>query len=288
MTEVVRDAATLRAALDASRAAGAHIGLVPTMGALHEGHLSLMHAAREHGAEQLVASIFVNPLQFGEGEDFERYPRTLDTDLEACRKAGIEWVYAPEARAMYPAGFQTHVEVGELTRTLEGRYRPGHFRGVTTVVAKLFQAAQPCTAVFGRKDFQQWRVLERMATDLDMPVRVVGCPIVREEDGLALSSRNRYLDEAQRRRALGLHRGLSAACVAYDAGERDAETLRASASAEVETCFDRVDYVEIRDAETLQPLRGEVADGSAVLLAAAHLGDTRLIDNVWLGVDRLS
>lgn len=288
MTEVVRDAATLRAALDASRAAGAHIGLVPTMGALHEGHLSLMHAAREHGAEHLVASIFVNPLQFGEGEDFERYPRTLDTDLEACRKAGIEWVYAPEARAMYPAGFQTHVEVGELTRTLEGRYRPGHFRGVTTVVAKLFQAAQPCTAVFGRKDFQQWRVLERMATDLDMPVRVVGCPIVREEDGLALSSRNRYLDDAQRRRALGLHRGLSAACVAYDAGERDAETLRASASAEVEACFDRVDYVEIRDAETLQPLRGEVADGSAVLLAAAHLGDTRLIDNVWLGVDRLS
>lgn len=266
---------------DAQRARGRRVGLVPTMGALHEGHLSLVEAARQHGATHVVVSIFVNPLQFGEGEDFDRYPRTLDADIAKLREAGVDAVFAPSPRSMYPQGFQSHVAVEGVTQPLEGAHRPTHFQGVTTVVAKLFNAIGPCVATFGQKDYQQWRVLARMAQDLNMPVDVVGCPIVREEDGLALSSRNRYLSTAERTRATAIFRGLCAARDMYRAGQRDGEALTEAARAPVHAEFDSIDYVALADADDLSPLSGQVAQ-RCVLLVAAHLGTTRLIDNLVL------
>lgn len=271
----------LRRACDAARARGARVGLVPTMGALHEGHLTLAREALARGATYRVVTVFVNPLQFGEGEDLDRYPRTLDADLAACASLGVDAVFAPADGAMYPPGHQTRVEVGELTERFEGAHRPGHFAGVTTVVAKLFNLVGPCVAVFGRKDYQQWKVVERMARDLDMPVEVVAHPTVREADGLALSSRNRYLDGADRARALGIVRGLRAAGAAWAAGEREAARLRGLARDPVRASFDRVDYVEVVDPETLARLEGAVDE--ALVIAAAHIGATRLIDNHRLG-----
>lgn len=273
------------AALRAARAqlAGA-VGLVPTMGALHSGHLSLVERARKQGCDHIALTVFVNPLQFGPHEDFERYPRTLESDLRACREAGVDTVFAPLREDMYAEGFQTHVEVEQLTLPLEGHHRPGHFRGVTTVVAKLFGLAGPCVAVFGRKDYQQFRVLARMATDLMLPIEVVGAPIVREPDGLALSSRNRYLDSNARARALGIVRGLRAAWAAHAEGIADAGRLRALALAEVERTFDSVDYVAIADPDTLAPIEGAMGP-RAVLAVAARVAGTRLIDNVVLGED---
>jgi len=284
---VVHDPVDLRAACDDARAAGRRVGLVPTMGALHDGHLSLARAARRRGADFIVVTIFVNPLQFGAGEDLDRYPRTLPDDVDACRRASVDLVFAPAVDAMYPPGFQTAVEVtGPLVDLHEGAHRPGHFRGVTTVVAKLFTMVGPSVAVFGKKDYQQWRVLTRMARDLAFPVDVVGEPTVREPDGLALSSRNRYLAPADRRRALAIHRGLSAADRAWRGGERDAGALTALATDEIEPAFDRVDYITLADAETLVPRAGQVPDDApAALLVAAHLGGTRLIDNRVLGDD---
>lgn len=258
------------------------VGFVPTMGALHEGHLSLVDEAKRRAAFVAV-SIFVNPLQFGPKEDLDRYPRTLDADLELLRARGVDVAFAPAPGSMYPPGFDTRVEVGALTESLEGAFRPDHFRGVTTVVAKLFGLVGSSVALFGRKDYQQWRVLERMARDLDMPVEVVGMPTVRERDGLALSSRNRYLDESSRGRALAIARGLRAAWDAYHAGERDPAELEVIVAAPVGEAFDRVDYVAARDAETLEVLVGE--SDTIVLLVAAHLGRTRLIDSCVLGGD---
>ncbi|MFW5925790.1 MAG: pantoate--beta-alanine ligase [Myxococcota bacterium] len=283
MTEIIHDPAALRRRCDGARASGRTVGLVPTMGALHAGHLALVDQARERGADFVVVTLFVNPKQFGPGEDFERYPRTLDTDRDACRACGVDVLFAPPVDAVYPAGFQTHVEVEELTQPFEGAHRPGHFRGVTTVVTKLLLLAAPCTAVFGRKDYQQWKVIDRMARDLFIPVDIVGMPTVREPDGLALSSRNRYLEPDQRERALGLVRGLRAAAGAWARGERDPDLLRRLARAPVEAAFDRVDYVDVADPETLAPLRGPSATDRAVVLMAAHLGTTRLIDNLVLG-----
>lgn len=258
------------------------MGFVPTMGALHEGHTSLVDEATRRGADFRVVSIFVNPLQFAPDEDLERYPRTLDADRELCDAKDVDVVYAPNAKAMYPAGFQTHVEVEGLTQPLEGTHRPTHFRGVTTVVAKLFGAVGPCTAIFGRKDYQQWRVLDRMVRDLNLPIEVVGAPIVRESDGLALSSRNRYLDPAARKRALGIVRGLRAAHDAYAGGERDHAVLSATVRDSVEAEFDAIDYVAVVSADTLQPAP-ELS--TPVVLVAAHQGSTRLIDNLHLGHD---
>lgn len=285
MTRLLRDGAAAAEACDRARADGKRVGLVPTMGALHEGHLALVEEARRRGAQFVVVTVFVNPLQFGPGEDFERYPRMLDDDVRKCAERGVDVVYAPDVRAMYPEGFQTHVEVERLTTELEGRFRPGHFRGVTTVVSKLFHVAAPCLAVFGRKDYQQWKVLERMARDLDMRVEVVGHPTVREPDGLALSSRNRYLSAEERERALGIARGLRAAAAAFADGERDAGRLRDLAHAPVRASFDRIDYVAVVDPETLEPLDGPVPD-RALVAVAAHIGTTRLIDNMVLGEDR--
>ncbi len=285
MTALVHAPAELRAACELARARGAKVGLVPTMGALHAGHLSLVEEAKRRGCDHLVVTIFVNPLQFAPHEDFDRYPRTLDEDLAGCRAAGVHTVFAPPRDAMYPPGFATAVTVSRLTEPLEGSFRPGHFAGVTTVVAKLFGLAGACTAVFGRKDYQQWKVLERMARHLDLPVEVVGAPIVREEGGLALSSRNRYLSAEQRERALGIVTGLRAAARAFAEGVRDRERLLRSAREPVEARFDRIDYVALADADELTPLEGDAVPDRALLAVAAHIGKTRLIDNVVLGED---
>lgn len=284
MTQVVEERSALRALCDEARARGRRVGFVPTMGALHPGHMSLVDGARAAGADFIVASIFVNPLQFGPNEDFSKYPRTFASDLALCEQRNVDAVYVPDARAMYSAGFQTHVEVEQLTQGFEGAVRPTHFRGVTTVVLKLFAAVGPCVAAFGRKDFQQWRVIERMARDLDLPIEVLGCPIEREPDGLALSSRNRYLDPSQRERARAISHGLSLADAAYRAGERDAQRLEAIARAPIAESFDAIEYVSLVDAETLQPLASPL-QRPPVLLITARLGQTRLLDNRILGAE---
>jgi len=257
------------------------------MGALHTGHASLIDAARAHGADLLAVSIFVNPMQFGPNEDFSRYPRTFERDLELCEQHGAEVVYAPEPGAMYPEGFQSHVEVERLTLPFEGKARPTHFRGVTTVVLKLFNATGPCIAAFGRKDYQQLRAIDRMVTDLDVPVTVLPCPIVREHDGLALSSRNRYLDADQRARATAIAEGLRAADHAYRGGERRTERLLELARTPIAARFDAIDYVALADADDLSDC-GPTLERRCVLLVAARLGSTRLIDNAVLGEDSLA
>jgi pantoate--beta-alanine ligase len=283
MSEVIHTARALRSRCDAFRQAGKRIGFVPTMGALHAGHMTLVAAARAHGADVVVVSIFVNPLQFGANEDFGNYPRTFEGDLALCREHGVELVYAPGPEQMYPPGFSTHVEVAGLSAGFEGAARPTHFRGVTTVVAKLLHAAGPCVACFGRKDYQQWRVIDRMVRDLDLPVDVLGCPIAREPDGLALSSRNRYLSPEQRARASAISAGLRAADAAYRAGERDSSTLEGLARASITAAgFDAIDYVTLADADDLTPCK-ERAVSPVVLLIAARLGQTRLLDNALLG-----
>jgi pantoate--beta-alanine ligase len=283
MTDVVTNAREAFSRCEQLRRSGHRIGFVPTMGALHEGHISLVRAAEDHGATKSVMSIFVNPLQFGPTEDFSRYPRTFEADIAKATAAGVDFVYAPAPASMYPPGFETHVEVEQVTRRFEGQFRPTHFRGVTTVVLKLFMAIGPCVAVFGRKDYQQWKTLERMTLDLDLPIEVVGAPILRDADGLAMSSRNRYLDQTARARALAIVRGLRAAFDAHGAGLRSPSALAALVRKEVERDFDRIDYVESAAPDSLGELDGDTNE--QVLLVAAHLGTTRLIDNLCLGRD---
>ncbi len=271
--------------MDDARRGGRAIAFVPTMGALHEGHLTLMRAARERvGDKGLVAvSIFVNPTQFGPNEDFNRYPRELDADVARCATASVDLVFAPEPAAMYREGERTRVNVAAITEPLCGRFRPGHFEGVATVVAKLFALVGRSTAVFGRKDYQQLQVIRRMATDLFFPIDVVGIATVRESDGLAMSSRNRYLSPADRERALVIPTALGAAVRRWESGERDVAALRDEVEATIRTRVDSIDYVEIRDADSL----GDVAPGAAraVLAVAIRIGTTRLIDNVVFGED---
>jgi pantoate--beta-alanine ligase len=283
VTIVLDDPAALRDACDRARSAGLRVGVVPTMGALHRGHLALVDGVRREGASFVVATIFVNPLQFGPNEDFARYPRTFDADLEACRARGVDVVFAPPRERMYPRGHATTVRVSGITERFEGVHRPTHFEGVTTIVLKLFELTQPCIAIFGRKDYQQWRVIERMTADLDLRAELRAHPIVRERDGLALSSRNRYLNAADRERARALSEGLLAARAAYDRGERDAGALASVARAIIEPRVDRIDYVATADAGTLEPIEG--AAERQVLLVACHVGTTRLIDNTVLGSD---
>lgn len=277
---VVKLPSDFRGLCDKAREEQKRVGLVPTMGALHEGHFSLVDEAKRR-ADFIAATIFVNPLQFEAGEDLDRYPKSLEQDLGACRSRGVDVVFVPHAAEMYGAGFQSAVTVTELTRPLEGKHRPEHFRGVTTVVTKLFNLTGPCAAVFGRKDYQQWKILERMVRDLDMPIEVVGCPILREPDGLALSSRNRYLSRDEHARALGIVTGLRAASDAWEAGERDPAELRHLAFRPVEEQFDRIDYLAAVDPETLAELNGP--QKRVLIAVAAHLGTTRLIDNIVLG-----
>jgi pantoate--beta-alanine ligase len=259
------------------------VAFVPTMGALHEGHLSLARAARK-AASFAIASIFVNPTQFGPNEDFARYPRNLEEDARKLAAVGIDAIFAPDAQEMYPNGDDTRVRVGHVAAPLEGAFRPGHFEGVATVVAKLFSIVGECTAFFGRKDYQQLLVVRRMVEDLFCPVRVVAHPIVRDADGLAMSSRNVYLSPEERARALSIVRGLDAAARSFAGGERRAEALSGEALRSIEPAVTSIDYVEVRDSETLAPVGGLVGT-KAVLLVACRVGATRLIDNLVLGED---
>ena len=257
------------------------VGLVPTMGYLHEGHLSLIRRARED-CEHVVVSIFVNPAQFGPKEDLSKYPRDLDRDLGLIGPLGTDLVWMPAADMMYPDGFQTWVEVEAMARPLEGAMRPGHFRGVTTIVAKLFNAVQPHKAYFGQKDAQQAAVIRQMTRDLNFPIEIVVCPIIREPDGLAMSSRNVYLDPEQRKAATVLYRSLSAAREAYERGERDAEKLRQTMKDGIASePLAQMQYVSCADYDTLEEL--ETVKGKALLSMAVFIGKTRLIDNFVLG-----
>lgn len=283
--QVLSDPGQFRAACDQARRDGKTVGLVPTMGALHDGHLALLRAARER-CDFVVASIFVNPTQFGPNEDFSRYPRPLERDLWLLGESAASAAFTPSVEGMYPAGDRTRVRVSGLTDALCGPFRPGHFDGVATVVSKLFGITGPCVAFFGRKDYQQLQVVRRFASDLHMAVEVVGVPTIREVDGLARSSRNTYLATEQRQHALCLVTGLRAAHAAFAAGERDAETLRKLARGPVEAVATRIDYVEVAGADDLVPVpAGEKTGDRAVLAIAAWIGTTRLIDNVVLGED---
>jgi pantoate--beta-alanine ligase len=261
-----------------ARAEGRPVGLVPTMGALHEGHMSLVRAAQVE-CQPVVVSIFVNPAQFAPNEDFQKYPRSLEQDRRRLEEAGVEYLFMPEAGEMYATGFRTWVNVEGLADRLEGRVRPGHFRGVLTVVLKLLEIVQPQKAFFGRKDAQQARLGWQMARDLNLDSEIVVCPIVREPDGLAMSSRNAYLSGEERSAATVLHRALDGARRAIERGERDAlrlvAALRAVLAAEP---LAQLDYAEIVDAETLEPLTR--LRGSCLALVAARIGKARLIDNL--------
>lgn len=279
---LVRGVAELRALVAKARSSGARIGLVPTMGALHEGHLSLVDRARSL-ADWTVLSIFVNPLQFGAGEDFDRYPRDLDRDVALALSRGVDAVFAPTVAEMYPGGApQTVVTPGSMAEQLCGSSRPGHFQGVLTVVAKLFGIVGPDVAVFGNKDYQQARLIERMVADLNIPVRIDTIATVREADGLALSSRNCYLSAAHRTAALGLVAGLNAAQGRFASGERDPAVLRGAMRAELQRAGAEVEYAEVVDPATLQAVSN--AFPGAACAIAARVGGVRLIDNATLRV----
>jgi pantoate--beta-alanine ligase len=270
----------MRAACRRARRGGKRLGFVPTMGALHEGHLSLVRAARA-SCDAVAASIFVNPAQFGPNEDLAKYPRSLDRDRELLEKEGVALLFAPSAEEMYPAGAVTWVTVEGLSSKLDGRSRPGHFRGVTTVVAKLFHIVEPDLTFFGQKDAAQVAIVRRMVHGLNFPVEVVACPIVREADGLAMSSRNAYLDSQQRRRALLLYCSLMRVKKSWEAGERDAAKLLATGREEfVGEKSVRLDYFEIVHPDSLDPVEG--VGGGALVAVAAFVGSTRLIDNILL------
>jgi pantoate--beta-alanine ligase len=270
----------MRAACRLARSGGKRLGFVPTMGALHEGHLALVRAARS-SCDAVAASIFVNPTQFGPNEDLAKYPRSFERDRDLLASEGVELLFAPTVEEMYPAGAVSWITVVELRNKLDGRSRPGHFRGVTTVVAKLFHIVEPDVAFFGQKDAAQVAIIRRMVRDLDFPVEIVACPIVREADGLAMSSRNAYLDPQQRKQALALQRALMRLKRSWEAGERDAGKLLAEGREEVagEKSI-RLDYFEIVDPDSLDAV--ETAANGVLVAVAAFVGSTRLIDNIVL------
>lgn len=269
----------MRELAEALRRDDAPLGLVPTMGALHEGHKSLIDRATEECGAAVV-SIFVNPAQFAAGEDYDTYPRTFEADLEACREMGVACVYAPRANVMYPGGYDTWVDVPGLGAPLCGSHRQGHFRGVATVVLKLLAACLPHRAYFGEKDYQQLVLIRRMTQDLDLGVEIVPCPIVREDDGMALSSRNAYLSTDERSRARAISAALFDAKKKVAAGERFSAVIIGACMDELEKAGSRVDYVEIVEPATLE--RVEQINGSARMAVAAYIGETRLIDNILL------
>lgn len=273
IVETLADLRAARAKLQGS------LGLVPTMGYLHDGHMELVRHAQA-GCDHVAVSIFVNPTQFGPNEDLARYPRDMPRDLALLRAAGVDLVWAPLVAEMYPPGFNTFVEVAGVTTPLEGARRPGHFRGVATVVAKLFNQVQPTRAYFGQKDAQQCAVIRQMVRDLDLPLELVIVPTVREADGLARSSRNVYLDPQQRAAAPALYRALRAAAAQYTAGERNADTLRGTMEQLLAAePLAEVDYVSVADPESLAEIRGAIEEG-ALLSLAVRFGSTRLIDNI--------
>jgi pantoate--beta-alanine ligase len=270
--------AALREAIAQARSAGKKIGLVPTMGALHDGHVSLIRRARER-CGFVVVTIFVNPAQFGPAEDFTRYPRTLETDLALCRTEGVDLVFHPETDEVYPDGFQTHVEVRELQKGMEGDARPGHFQGVATVVLKLFNMVQADLAFFGQKDAQQVRIIQQLVRDMNVPTEIMLCPTVREANGLALSSRNRFLNPEERRQAAVLFQALQESENQILAGETRARVIQDGIAARIKTApLARLDYVALVSWDTLKPL--EELAGRVLIAVAARFGSTRLIDNI--------
>ncbi len=283
--EIISNPAQIRRQTQDWRSQGTKIALVPTMGYFHEGHLSLMRYGREI-ATKLVVSLFVNPAQFGPNEDLARYPRDLDRDAAMAQEVGVDVLYTPPAEAMYPPGYQTYVTVEELSRGLCGASRPGHFRGVATVVLKLLHQVQPHTAIFGEKDYQQLQVIRRLAADLDVPVEIVGRPIVREADGLAMSSRNTYLSPEERASALCLFRAIKAARELVLSGAKSrASILEAVRGIITATPHTNIDYLALVHPETLQEL--ETIQNEARLVLAVWVGKTRLIDNTLLSESRL-
>jgi pantoate--beta-alanine ligase len=281
--QIIRELDALRRAVAALREGGGTIALVPTMGALHEGHMALVREARRL-ADHVIASIFVNPAQFGANEDLSTYPRREAEDAKMLEAEGCAILWAPDAATMYPGGFASTVSVSGVSDGLCGAARPGHFDGVATVVSKLFNQVRPDSALFGEKDYQQLAVIRRLTADLDLPVRIVGVPTQRDADGLALSSRNLYLSDAERQAARALPRSLVEAAQALREGAPVEQTLRAAREKLAEAGFAGVDYFELRDASTLEPL--SLLDKPARILAAARIGHTRLIDN--LAVDPLA
>jgi pantoate--beta-alanine ligase len=279
--EIIRTISWMKETVRQARAENHVIGFIPTMGALHEGHLSLIRRARVD-CSRVYASIFLNPTQFGPNEDLSKYPKTFESDVEKLTSAGVEVLFAPEINEIYPPGFRTYVNVEGLSERLEGRSRPGHFRGVATVVLKLFEIVQPQFAYFGRKDAQQVRILQQMATDLNLNAEIVVCPIVRELDGLALSSRNTYLSSEERRAATVLQRALSEARRELNAGTRDALQLQTALRKVLSNeTLARVDYVEMVDAESFEPI-SSIGARPVYALLAVFIGKTRLIDNLFI------
>ena len=256
------------------------LALVPTMGCLHAGHLSLVREAARR-AEQVILSLFVNPIQFGPNEDFSRYPRPFERDADLCRNAGVHILFAPEPAGMYAPNASVFVDEDRISRGLCGAARPGHFKGVLTVVAKLFNLCRPNVAIFGQKDAQQARLIRQMARDLNFPIEIVVAPIVRESDGLAMSSRNRYLSDTDRQNALCLHRGLHAARSAFEAGERSSAALKTIVGAKIAAAPGAgVEYIEIVDADSFEPIAA--IERPALMVLAVRFGTTRLIDNLEL------
>jgi pantoate--beta-alanine ligase len=278
--KICKTVADMRAECRAARSGGGRLGFVPTMGALHAGHLSLVRAAKA-ACDVVAASIFVNPTQFGAMEDLTKYPRTFDRDRELFEREGVGLLFAPSVEEMYPPGGVAWVTVEGLSDRLDGRSRPGHFRGVTTVVAKLFHIVDPDLAFFGQKDAAQVAIIRRMVRDLNFPVEIVACPIVREDDGLAMSSRNAYLNAQERKQALVLHRSLMRVKEMWEAGERSTEKLKAAGCEEIEKEESvRLDYFEIANPESLESV--EETGSGALVAVAAFVGATRIIDNILL------
>jgi len=281
MMKIVESVTEMQSLAAEFRVGGKTIVFVPTMGYLHDGHASLMREGRRRG-DLLVASIFVNPSQFGAGEDFDAYPRDLERDARMAREAGVDVIFAPRASDIYPAGYQTWVDVDQLTLPLCGASRPGHFRGVTTVVCKLFNIVMPHVALFGKKDYQQLAVIRKMAADLNVAIDIVGMPIIRETDGLAMSSRNAYLSPDERRAALCLSRGIAEARRLFAAGERESGRLKDAVAAVIAAePLVVTEYIEVRDGDTLEEVA--VPGGNTLLALAVRIGKTRLIDNGVLG-----
>ncbi len=263
------------------KAKGKNVGLVPTMGYLHKGHVSLIRCSKKEN-DITVVSIFVNPIQFGKNEDLDKYPRDINRDFYFCKEEGVDYVFYPSYKEMYPEGYSTYVEVEGLTEGLCGAFRPGHFRGVTTVVNKLFNIVNPDRAYFGKKDYQQFKVIQKMVKDLNMDVEVVGCPLIREEDGLALSSRNKYLSSEQRKSALSLSKALFHAKKLFEKGETNPEKIKKEMEKLISSYpyVKDIQYIEIIHPETLKP-KEKVEKGDVIALAV-YVGDTRLIDNIKL------
>ena len=280
--EIVKEIEKMTALSQKWHQAGKIIAFVPTMGYFHQGHLSLISEGKKQG-DVLVVSLFVNPIQFGPKEDLAAYPRDLQRDASLAEKQGTDVLFVPEEKEMYPEGYQTYVEVTQLTKYLCGVSRPGHFKGVTTVVAKLFNIIRPHIAIFGLKDYQQYIVIKRMVMDLNYPIKIIGCPIIREPDGLAMSSRNVYLTSKQRTSALSLYKSLNIAQEMVNKGEKKAKTIIEAVTTFIQKRpYTKIDYVKLCDPETLEEL--EEIRGNALLALAVKVGKARLIDNTILGV----